>query len=186
MMAKGDNSWRLQKFGVRDWHKPPRDLVEICVEQPRRGDLCVVGKTDMVTDTWFHFVGVHDFPHVRLYVNGVLEREETFDVNWISGDHPVGLGNQSQFPEQGRSWDGELDEARVMQVVKDAHWVKLEYESQREGSKLLRFGPTRQGVQGGRGAGVVSGPAVPPAHPATAQAGGGCESVEQDRKEGAP
>jgi hypothetical protein len=149
MMAKGDNSWRLQKFGVRDWHKPPRELVEICVEQPPRGDLCVVGKTDMVTDTWFHFVGVHDFPRVRLYVNGVLEKEETFDVNWISGDHPVGLGNQSQFPEQGRSWDGELDEARVMQVVKDAHWVKLEYESQREGSKLLRFGPTRAGASQG-------------------------------------
>ena len=48
MFAKGDNSWRLQKFGIRDWHKPPADLLEMCVEQPPSADLCVVGKTDMV------------------------------------------------------------------------------------------------------------------------------------------
>ena len=144
MFAKGDNSWRLQKFGIRDWHKPPADLVEICVEEPPRGDLCVVGKTDMAVGRWFHFVGVHDFPKVRLYVNGALEAEETFDVNWISGDYPVGIGNQSQFPEQGRFWDGVLDEARVLKVPKDAHWIKLDYESQREGSRLLRFGEPQE------------------------------------------
>jgi hypothetical protein len=144
LMAKGDNSWRLQKFGVRDWHKPPRELVEICVEQPPRGDLCVIGKANVVPGQWFHFAGVHDFPKVRLYENGMLAKEKTFDVNWVSGDHPVGIGNQSQFPEQGRYWDGVLDEARVMQVVKDEHWIKLEYESQREGSKLLRFGGSKE------------------------------------------
>ena len=101
MFAKGDNSWRLQKFGVRGWHKPPADLVEICVEKDPKADLCVVGKTDMVTDQWFHFAGVHDHPQAKLYVNGVLEKAETFDGDWKSGDHPVGIGNQSQFPERG-------------------------------------------------------------------------------------
>jgi Concanavalin A-like lectin/glucanases superfamily/Domain of unknown function (DUF2341) len=144
MFAKGDNSWRLQKFGIREWHKPPADLVEICVEEPPRGDLCVVGKTDMAVGHWYHFVGVHDYPRARLYVNGVLEAEETFDVNWISGDWPVGLGNQSQFPTQGRFWDGVLDEARVLKVPKDEDWIKLDYESQREGSKLLSFGETHE------------------------------------------
>lgn len=144
MMAKGDNSWRLQKFGIRSWHKPPADLVEICVEKPPRGDLCVVGKTDMVTGKWFHFVGVHDYPKAKLYVNGVLEAVETFDVNWKSDDYPVGFGNQSQFPERGRWWDGWLDEARVLEVVKDAHWIKLEYESQKEGSKFLILGKPQQ------------------------------------------
>lgn len=114
MFAKGDNSWRLQKFGIRSWHKPPAELIEICVEPPPRADLCVVGRTDMVTNHWFHFVGVHD--------------------------HAVGIGNQSQFPDKGRSWDGVLDEARVLNVVKDEHWIKLDYESQREGQKFLIFG----------------------------------------------
>jgi len=142
MFAKGDNSWRLQKFGIRSWHKPPAELIEICVEQPPRADLCVVGKTDMATNRWYHFVGVHDHPKVRLYVNGVLDKEETFAVPWRSDDHAVGIGNQSQFPDKGRQWDGVLDEARVMGVVKDEHWIKLDYESQREGQKFLTFGKT--------------------------------------------
>lgn len=145
MFAKGDNSWRLQKFGVRDWHKPPAELIEICVERANpKGDLCVVGKTDMAAGQWFHLVGVHDFPKARLYVNGVLDKEETFDTKWTSGDHPVGIGNQSQFPQQGRAWDGVLDEARVLNVVKDEHWIKLDFESQRPGQKLITFGETRR------------------------------------------
>ncbi len=143
MIAKGDNSWRLQKFGVRDWHKPPAELVEICVERAPRGDLCVVGKTDMVTGKWFHMVGVQDHPQAKLYVNGVLDKVETFDVPWSSGDHSVGIGNQSQFPQQGRSWDGRIDECRFMSVAKDDHWIKLDYESQKPGQRFLTFGPVR-------------------------------------------
>jgi len=144
MFAKGDNSWRLQKFGIKSWHKPPADKIEMCVEKPPSGDLCVFGPTDMVLDKWFLVVAVHDFPKAKIYVNGVLDKEDTFDVNWISGDHPVGIGNQTQFPEKGRQWDGWLDEARVLNVVKDDHWLKLDYESQKEGSKLLVFGKTQE------------------------------------------
>jgi Concanavalin A-like lectin/glucanases superfamily len=145
MFAKGDNSWRLQKFGIRGWHKPPAELIEICVEQRQpRADLCVVGGTDMSTNQWFHFTGVHDHPQARLYVNGVLDKAEAFGSEWMSGDHPVGIGNQSQFPQQGRGWDGILDEARVLNVVKDEHWIKLDYESQREGQRFLTFGKTGQ------------------------------------------
>ena len=41
-----------------------------------------------------------------------------------------------------REWDGILDEARVLKVARDANWVKLEFESQKEGAKFLSFGPT--------------------------------------------
>lgn len=140
MFAKGDNSWRLQKFGVRSWHTPPADLVEICVERAPRGDLCAIGRSDMQLDTWYHFTGVHDHPHLKLYVNGALEMVDRFPEAWTSGDHPVGIGNQSQFPDRGRAWDGVLDEARVLGVAKDAHWIKLDYESQREDQRFVRVG----------------------------------------------
>jgi hypothetical protein len=144
MFAKGDNSWRLQKYGTKGWHKGV-ELIEMCVEQPPNADLCVPGRTDMVTGKWFQVVAVHDFPRAKLYVNGVLDKSDTFDVNWVSGDgHPVGIGNQSQFPEKGRQWDGWLDEARVLNVAKDDNWLKLDYESQKEGSKLLVFGKTQE------------------------------------------
>jgi hypothetical protein len=138
MFAKGDNSWRMQKFGTRSWHKPPAELVEMCVERLNpKADLCVVGKTDMATGKWFHFTVVHDHPTAKLYTNGALDHQEKFDSEWTSGDHPVGIGNQSQFPDRGRSWDGVLDEARFLKVVKYEHCIKLYYESQREGQKFL-------------------------------------------------
>ena len=61
---------------------------------------------------------------------------------------PLGIGNQTQYLDpkyvkEKRSWDGWLDEARVMNVAKDANWIKLEYESQKEGSKFLSFGTTQ-------------------------------------------
>ena len=34
------------------------------------------------------------------------------------------------------------NEARILNVLKDANWAKLEYESQKEGQKFLTFGPT--------------------------------------------
>lgn len=139
MFAKGDNSWRLQKFGIKSWHNPPADLIEICVEEPPRADLCLVGRTDMVPKKWFHIVAVHDYPVLKLYVNGVLDNTANLQTNWISDNHPVGIGNQSQFPGNGRSWDGLLDEARVYNIPKDENWVKLEYESQKEGSVLLKW-----------------------------------------------
>ena len=35
-------------------------------------------------------------------------------------------------------------EARVLNVAKDDNWLKLDYESQKEGSKLLVFGKTQE------------------------------------------
>lgn len=144
MFAKGDNSWRLQKFGTRTWHTPNAELIEICVEEPPKADLCLVAKTDMVTNKWFHITAVHDYPKIRIYVNGVLDKEDTLETNWKSDDHPVGIGNQSQFPDRGRSWDGILDEARVLNVPKNEHWIKLDYESQREGQRFLVWGKKEQ------------------------------------------
>jgi hypothetical protein len=80
---------------------------------------------------------------VKLYVNGALETVDTFDSVWTSADYPGGIGNQRQFPTQGWFWDGLLDEARVLAVVKDDHWIKLDYVSQREGQRLVRLSPTR-------------------------------------------
>jgi hypothetical protein len=97
----------------------------------------------MVTGQWFHITGVHEHPYVKLYVNGVLDTIEIFDSKWKTDDHPVGIGNQSQFPDKGgRNWDGWLDEARVLNVAKNEHWIKLDYESQREQPRLLEFGRT--------------------------------------------
>ncbi|MGN6510529.1 MAG: DUF2341 domain-containing protein [Chitinophaga sp.] len=147
LFAKGDNSWRLQKSGNRNIHQPEAELVEVCAERlSPRGDLCVTGRTDMKTRQWYHLTGVFDFPFITLYVNGVKDNTEKFDTEWQSNDAPVGIGNQSRFPDKDRNWDGVLDEARVLSVSKGPDWIRLDYESQRPGSRLLMFGEARRKI----------------------------------------
>src|SRR5262249_42939934 len=81
-------------------------------------------------------------PKLTLYVNGALEATSVEDEPWKSdASKPVSIGNNSSTT--GRAFDGYLDEARVLNVPKDINWLKLEYESQREGQKFLSFGPTQ-------------------------------------------
>jgi hypothetical protein len=109
------------------------------------GDQCAVnvaGGTDVAPGKWFHLVSVHDHPKISTYVNGVLQKTETDSGAWKSdATRPVMIGNNSSAA--GRSFDGLIDEARVLGVPKDANWIKLEYESQREGQKFLSFGETQ-------------------------------------------
>lgn len=63
---------------------------------------------------------------------------------------PLGFGEMTEwytYPGEQRSWEGILDEARVMNKAMSVDWVKLDYESQRPDSKFLAFAkPVVSGV----------------------------------------
>jgi len=146
--AKGDNSWRMHMYGSSDWgENANKHIVEMCAESTGNYDECAINEppskgSDVAPGQWFHWVAVFDAPKLTLYLNGV--KEVSIDGVSFKSDatYPVGIGNNSQIPS--RSWDGYLDEARVMNVSKDQTWAKLECESQREGQKLVSFGPKQQ------------------------------------------
>jgi hypothetical protein len=154
MFAKGDNSWRVQMFGEPGWHNG-KCVPEMCVEQD--GDACLFynmsGYYDnyqsypdsypdgwnLVPNAWHQLTVVHHYPTVSLYVNTNVVSTTDYSGHWTSGSEPVGIGCQTQF-DLNRTWDGLLDEARVLRVPKDAAWVKLDYESQKPGQKFTTFG----------------------------------------------
>ena len=135
-LTKGEGGFRLHYFGTTD-------IVETCLESGAgNNDLCPVNNngTRVVDGQWFHLVGTHDHPRHTIYVNGKLDAAFMSNELWKSDPtKPVMIGNNSS--STGRSYDGLLDEARIMNVAKDDHWIKLEYESQREGQKFLTFVP---------------------------------------------
>jgi hypothetical protein len=134
VISKGDTSWTLQRRGTNnDW--------ESCTRVPAYHS-CAISKTKTALDTWFHFTIVFANPTQTLYINGVKDATAT-DQGWLMGDHPLGLGQQTQSLNGKRNWDGILDEARVASVARSADWIKLDYESQRPGQKFLTFGPTQ-------------------------------------------
>ena len=150
MFTKGEKAFRMHYYGMPSWtENRGRNIVEICVESGGQ-DLCPLKGgnaqafmgADVKPGTWFHWVAVHDHPRVGFYLNGELQVMDSPGGSWTSDPtKPVMIGNNSS--STGRSFDGILDEARIFNVVKDANWAKLEYESQKMGQTFLTFGPTQ-------------------------------------------
>ena len=149
--TKGETGFRMHYYGLPNWtENKNKNIVEICVEEPGGGDICPLKGgnanawqgTDVASGKWFHWVAVHNKPNISFYLNAELEVSSNGGNSWTTGTKEVAIGNNSS--SMGRSWDGYLDEARVMKVVKDANWVKLEYESQREAQKFSTLGATQR------------------------------------------
>jgi hypothetical protein len=133
VFTKGEGSFRLHFIGTTN-------ATECCIESTIHNDICAVGKTEVATGKWYHMMAVHDRPNIYYYLNGKLEAMDDEPAAWKSDPtKPVTIGTNSSSPAP-RSFDGSLDEARILNVVKDANWAKLEYESQREGQTFLTFG----------------------------------------------
>lgn len=137
IMSKGDTSWSLQRVQYDSGTGYQSCLLagsgstyHFCIYnfagQPR------------VTEQWLHFMVVLDEPNMRLYINGNLNAMGS-GQSWNQGDHPLGIGNQTQFDGR-RQWDGIIDEARVMQAARSAGWAKLDFETQKAEQKALTYG----------------------------------------------
>jgi len=131
-MTKGDESWRYMRSGKTA-------LTEICNDG--QAPVCVFSKSSVAFGKWYHFAGVHEGKVVRLYINGKREGQGTAGTDAGSfGDHPVTLGFSLHKLVEQRFMDMIIDEARVTRDSKTDDWVKLDYESLREGSTFVTFG----------------------------------------------
>jgi hypothetical protein len=137
MFAKGETGFRIHFFGSGTQTEPCIDVAGY--------DWCMPSKTKHENNKWYHYLIVIDKPGMWYYANGALDKTEKDEGSWKTlGAEPVTIGNNESKPgtnNRNRSFDGMLDEARILSIPKDANWVKLDYESQREGSTLLKFEP---------------------------------------------
>jgi hypothetical protein len=134
-MTKGDESWRIMRAGTAR-------SIEICSDS--RAPVCVFGRSAIEFGRWYHLAGVHDGRAVRLYVNGRREGAGNAGADHSSnGDHPATLGFSLHRNMEQRFMDMIMDEARFTRDSKTDDWLKLDYESLREGSTFVSFGPVR-------------------------------------------
>jgi hypothetical protein len=135
VFSKGDTSWTLQKFSFNNtW--------ESCTKAPGSGHYCAISSRNRtMANVWFHFTLVVQRSGLSQFINGAQDGR-TGNGGRVS-QHPFGIGQQTQSLMGKREWDGIIDEVRVFSAAKDANWIKLEFESQREGSKFLTFGQTQ-------------------------------------------
>jgi Concanavalin A-like lectin/glucanases superfamily/Domain of unknown function (DUF2341) len=132
-MTKGDESWRYMRQGTGRG-------TEICSDGQRPA--CVFSRSVVEFGRWYHFAGVHDGRAVRLYINGVREGQGNAGSDHGSfGDHPVTLGFSLHRMMEQRFMDMIIDEARFTRDSKTDDWIKLDYQSLKEGSTFVSFGP---------------------------------------------
>jgi hypothetical protein len=138
IMSKGDTSWSLQRVQYDD---TGYQSCLLAGGQPGY-HFCIYdfAKQPRVTEQWLHFMVVLEEPSMKLYINGTLNAQNT-GTNWNQGNHPLGIGNQTQFDGR-RQWDGIIDEARVMQAARSLSWAKLDFETQKAGQKAITYGAT--------------------------------------------
>ena len=98
----------------------------------------------MATKQWVHFLLTRNGGSQSLYMNGA--RVAGGGTANRADAKPLGIGQQTQYLDpvknvnEQRSWEGILDEARVMNKVVSADWIKLETQSQKPDSKFLVHG----------------------------------------------
>jgi hypothetical protein len=132
-MTKGDESWRYMRAGTARG-------TEICSDGQRPA--CVFSRSAIEFGRWYHFAGVHDGRAVRLYINGVREGQGNAGSDHGSfGDHAVTLGFSLHRMMEQRFMDMIIDEARFTRDSKTDDWIKLDYQSLKEGSTFVSFGP---------------------------------------------
>jgi hypothetical protein len=132
-MTKGDESWRYMRQGTTSG-------TEICSDG--QAPACVFSKSRVEFGKWYHFAGVHDGRAVRLYINGKREGQGNAGSDHGSfGDHPATLGFSLHKNNPQRFMNLIMDEARFTKDSKTDDWIRLDYESLREGSTFVTVGP---------------------------------------------
>jgi hypothetical protein len=76
---------------------------------------------------WIHIVHTYQSGSARLYVNGALSGTNSEGTMNVPRPAKLEIGGWNQDYD----FQGEIDEVRISNVVRSAHWIKLEYENQK-------------------------------------------------------
>ena len=111
-----------QKKVVMQFISPPRINLDCWF-----GGANVTGTASVPLSEWTHVVHTFQSTGTRLYVNGVLDASNNGGTMQLQNTCRYDLGGWNG----SYNFVGEMDEARISNVVRSAEWVKLEYENQK-------------------------------------------------------
>lgn len=97
---------------------------------------------DLLDSAWHHLAGVYDGTALALYVDGKpsarVAAKGSFDYRFWPGFVLGRHGNR----KPGYDFIGSMDQVEVSgETARSADWIKLAYENQRAGAKLVEFRP---------------------------------------------
>jgi hypothetical protein len=137
IISKGDHAWSLQREG-----STPN--IEACAWSGSYHS-CGIVRGVAVAKRWNHYMLTSTTSQLTLYIDG--RRAGGAGAFNQTSDHGFAIGHNYEAHMDAltktREWNGIFDEARVIVgPAKSADWALLEFQSQKEGSTFLSFGPT--------------------------------------------
>ncbi|MFX1329090.1 MAG: DUF2341 domain-containing protein, partial [Promethearchaeota archaeon] len=98
--------------------------------------------TSLSLGQWYHVVGVHDAgaDTLTLFVNGVQRAQNTgATATPDTGNAPLRIAdvNVDIFPNE---FNGQIDEVRVSNTVRNANWIQTEYNNQKDPNSFYSIG----------------------------------------------
>jgi len=117
LVTKGDDSWRLHRFGDRD------TLEFACsgLHSPHGTSVSVEANRVINDGRWHHIAATYDGRRISLYMDGRLENSRPAWGQIATNDSPVLIGDNAQ--QSGRCWNGWIDEVRIYSYALSADEV---------------------------------------------------------------
>jgi len=123
--------------GVYNWYTDGGKICPYFVTNSGTYDACP-GTYTMVTGTWYHVAVTYNSGSITTYVNGAVDgtTSKGTTINSASGlNFQIGHGTTDAIYFQGK-----LDEIRVSNTVRDADWIKTEYNNQNSPATFYSVG----------------------------------------------
>ncbi len=133
IVAKGDHAFRLHcdttnKVGV---------FSLTCADTVNSGHQDAHGITPINDHKWHLLTGVYDGSVMRMYTDGILERELVVNMPCTTDTLNLAIGDNRQHSP--RFFAGSIDEVRVLNTAMTGDWVELCYMNQRQSDALIIF-----------------------------------------------
>ncbi|MBI4022540.1 MAG: DUF2341 domain-containing protein, partial [Candidatus Andersenbacteria bacterium] len=132
IFTKGDDTWRLARHGSTD-------NIGFGSDHTGVGDHNLRHTGNNANDgQWHYLVGVFGGGEKSVYVDGSLGETATGLNNIPSDNYAVWIGGNSN---QGRYWNGQIDEVRASSVARSGAWITTEYKNQSKREDFLAIDP---------------------------------------------
>ena len=99
----------------------------------------IVSPEPLTNNQWYHLVGTYDGSHMKIYVNGLLKKEESWSGSIVSYDYyPLEIGGYSASGSKFR-YPGLIDEVAIYSRPLTAEEIQEHYQNGLQGKAYCKF-----------------------------------------------
>jgi hypothetical protein len=121
ILAKGDDSFRIHRYSATN---------QISFGMNFSGGLDTPSTSNFNPNQWYFVTATYSLPDVKLYINGVLDKTNTYNTPISSSSYNFYIGENAQAP--GRNFYGNISHVSIYNRALSATEIKQNFEATRD------------------------------------------------------